>query len=61
MTNREAVLTLEYRFQQEKIMKKLISVLLILAMVVAFAGCSGKKASETPAQTEAVLDRKSVV
>ena len=36
-------------------MKKLISVLLILAMVVAFAGCSGKKASETPAQTEAVL------
>ena len=55
MTNREAVLTLEYRFQQEKIMKKLISVLLILAMIVAFAGCSGEKASETPAQTEAVL------
>ena len=37
-------------------MKKLISVLLILAMLVTLAGCSGEKASEAPAQTEAVSD-----
>ena len=36
-------------------MKKVISVLLIISMLLAFSGCSGEKASEQNVQTEALL------
>ena len=36
-------------------MKKVISVLLIIPMLLAFSGCSGEKASEQNVQTEALL------